>query len=64
MRYDRGNSFPFDFEPNGIPFGSKSKGKQSPQSYPIQFERKSEYSFPSEASEITEGKSSRMRWGR
>ena len=23
MGYDRGNSFPFDFEPNGIPFGSK-----------------------------------------
>jgi len=27
MGYDRGDSFPFDFEPNGIPFGSKSKGK-------------------------------------
>ena len=26
MRYDRGDSFPFDFEPIGIPFGSKSKG--------------------------------------
>ena len=25
MGYDRGDSFPFDFEPNGIPFGSKSK---------------------------------------
>ena len=24
--YDRGDSFPFDFEPNGNPFGSKSKG--------------------------------------
>ena len=24
MGYDRGDSFPFDFEPNGIPFGSKS----------------------------------------
>ena len=23
--YDRGDSFPFNFEPNGIPFGSKSK---------------------------------------
>ena len=21
MGYDRGDSFPFDFEPNGIPFG-------------------------------------------
>ena len=27
MGYDRGDSFPFDFEPNEIPFGSKSKGK-------------------------------------
>ena len=26
MGYDRGDSFPFDFEPNRIPFGSKSKG--------------------------------------
>ena len=40
MGYDHGDSFPFDFEPNGIPFGSKSKGKLSPRSYPIQFERK------------------------
>ena len=24
MGYDRGDSFPFDFKPNGIPFGSKS----------------------------------------
>ena len=31
---------PFDFETNGNPFGSKSKGKLSPWSYPIQFERK------------------------
>jgi len=23
MGYDHGDSFPFDFEPNGIPFGSK-----------------------------------------
>ena len=30
MGYDRGDSFPFDFEPNGIPFDSKSKGKLSP----------------------------------
>ena len=27
-------------EPNGIPFGSKSKGKVSPRLYPIQYERK------------------------
>ena len=26
MGYDRGDSFHFDFEPNGIPFGSKKKG--------------------------------------
>ena len=26
MGYDRGDSFLFDFEPNRIPFGSKSKG--------------------------------------
>ena len=25
MGYDRGDSFAFDFEPNGNPFGSKSK---------------------------------------
>ena len=43
MGYDRGDSFHFDFEPNGVPFGSKSKGKLSPRSYPIQYERK--YSF-------------------
>ena len=40
MGYDRGDSFPFHFEPNGNPFGSKSKGKLSPRSYPIQCERK------------------------
>ena len=45
MGYDRGDSFPFDFEPNGIPLGSKSKGKLSPRSYPIQCERKWKYSF-------------------
>ena len=37
--------FPFDFEPNGIPFGSKSKGKLSPRSCPIQCERIWKYSF-------------------
>ena len=40
MGYDCGDSFPSDFEPNEFPFGLKSKGKLSPQSYPIQFERK------------------------
>ena len=49
MEYDRGDSFPFDFEPNGIPFGPKSKGNLSPRSYPIQFERKWNTSFQSAA---------------
>ena len=44
MGYDRGESFPFDFETNGIPFGSNSKGKLSPRLYPNQFERKWKYS--------------------
>ena len=38
MGYDRGDSFPCNFEPNGTPFGSKSKGKLSPRLYPIQCE--------------------------
>ena len=45
MGYGRGDRFPFDSEPNGIPFGSKSKGKLSPRSYPIQCERKWKYIF-------------------
>ena len=45
MGYDRGDCCPLEFEPNGIPFGSKSKGQQSPRPYPIQFERKWNYSF-------------------
>ena len=45
MGYDRGDSFPFDFEPNGNRFGSKSKGKLSPRSHPIQFGRKWNISF-------------------
>ena len=40
MGYYRGDSFPFNFKPNVVPFGSKSEGKLSPRSYPIQFERK------------------------
>ena len=40
MESDCDNSFPFDFEPNVISFGSKSKGKLSPRSYAIQL-----YSF-------------------
>ena len=49
--YDRGDSFPFDFEPNGNPFGSKSNGKLSSRSNTIQFERKSITSFLSVAQE-------------
>ena len=45
MGSDRSDSFPFDFEPHGIPFGSKSKGKLLPRSDPIQFERKQKYGF-------------------
>ena len=45
MGYDRGDSFPFEFEPNGTPFGSKSEGELLPRSYPIQYERKWKYSF-------------------
>ena len=49
MGYDRRDSFPFDFEPNGLLFGSKSKGKLSTWSYPIQYERKWKTSFLSVA---------------
>ena len=49
MGYDHGDSFPFDFEPFGIPFGSKSKEKTSPRLYPIQCERKWKHSFLSVA---------------
>ena len=45
MGYDRGDSFLFDFEPNGIPFGLKIERKMSPRSYPIQCERKWKFSF-------------------
>ena len=45
MGYDRGNSFPLDSEPNGIPNDSKSKVKLSPRSYPIICERKWNTSF-------------------
>ena len=45
MGYDHGGSFAFDFEPNGIPFGSKPKVKLSPRSYPIQCKRKWKSSF-------------------
>ena len=45
MGYVCDDSFLFDFEPNGYLFGSKSKGKLSPRSYPIRCERKWKYSF-------------------
>ena len=45
MGYGLGDSFPFDFEPNGIPFGSKSNGKLSSRIYPIQFKKKWNASF-------------------
>ena len=45
MAYDRGDSFPLDFEPNGIPFGSKSIEKLSPRLYLIQCERKWKFNF-------------------
>ena len=35
MGYDRGDSFPIDFEPNGIAFGSKSIEKLSPRSFNV-----------------------------
>ena len=28
MGYDHGDSFPFDFEPNGIPFGSENRNEK------------------------------------
>ena len=56
MGYDRGDSFPLDFEQNGSQFGSKSKGKLSPRSYPIQYERKWNTSFLSVADTKTRRK--------
>ena len=42
MDYDRGDSFPFDFELNGKKSKGKLKieGKLLPRSYSIEFERK------------------------
>ena len=45
MEYGSSDSFPFDFERIGIPFGPKSKGKLSPRSYSIQSEKKWNTSF-------------------
>ena len=52
MGYDRDDSFPFDFKPNGIQFDSKLKEKRSPRSYPIKCERKWKYSFLSVAEKL------------
>ena len=40
MKYDRGDSFPFGFEPNELPFDSNSQGITSPRPYSTQLERK------------------------
>ena len=53
MGYDRDKSLPFDFEPNGILFGSKSLGKLSPRSYTIHSKRKWKYSFVSVGEKYT-----------
>ena len=45
MGYDRGDSFPLAFEPNGFSFDTKSNGKLSPRSYSIQFQRKKNIFF-------------------
>ena len=37
--FDRGDTFTFDVGPNGIFVWSKSKGKLSPRSYSLQFEK-------------------------
>ena len=55
MGYDLGDSLPFDFEPNGFPFGSKSKWKLSPRSYPIQCDRKWKYCFLSDRKNVLPG---------
>ena len=60
MGNDRGDSFSLDFEPNGIPFGSESKGKLSPRSYPIQCERKWKYSSLSVSNELAEKRTSKF----
>ena len=53
MGYGCVDSFPFNLEPNGIKFGSKLKGKLSPQPYLIRFERKLKYSFLSVSGKTT-----------
>ena len=52
MQYERSDSFAFDFEPNGNPFGSKSKAKPSyircDGSHSTQFEMKWKSIFPND----------------
>ena len=62
MGYDRGDSFPFVFEPNRISFGSKSKGKLSPRSYPIQCEREWKHCFLSVVEALTHLKNGLKLW--
>ena len=50
--YDRGDSFPSDFEPNGIPFGSKLQRKRSPRAYSVRFERKRKSNLASAGGEV------------
>ena len=40
MEYDRGYSFPFDFEPNGIPFGLLSNLIEYDRGYSFPFDFK------------------------
>ena len=61
MGYDRGGRFPFNFELKGNPFGSKSKGKLSPRSYPIDCERKWKHIFLSVTDNINVNKDGRRR---
>ena len=61
MRSDSG--FPFDFEPNGFPFGSKSKGKLSPRSCPIEFHRKWNVSFLSAETGTPRDRRLSASWG-
>ena len=51
MGHDRSDSPPLDFERNGSPFGSKSKGNLPPRSYTTQPERKWKHSYLSVYSE-------------
>ena len=55
MEYDRGDSFPFDYEPNAHSFGSKSYRKLSPRSHSIQFERNLKSIFASVHSSVQLG---------